>query len=231
MLLLLLARLSMGQNAAKDTEQYRNEYPGLEDDESITCNLRFYRNELASEPRGGLVEDIHRRWMHDYDLLERHHGYIQWIFPIREHGMNYQAKPLQRHEMVAIREDPACRARVVQSYRMMLDFYGFKLVDEASGAVARADNWKPRFHNLSWSSHNWLRVTRILKSLGELGFEHYKLPWLLAICEEVFVTRALSACDRSFVNFWAWTLRKEEDQRQLQKEIAKHYRPAENVEL
>lgn len=27
------------------------------------------------------------RWMGSYDILEREHGYIQWLFPIREQGI------------------------------------------------------------------------------------------------------------------------------------------------
>jgi len=225
--------LSMGNYAAKDTEQYRTGYPGLEDDPNVDCNLRFYRNELASRPQGALIDEIHRNWKGDYRLLESHHGFIQWLFPIRENGMNYEAKPLQLHEMESITGSEECRRRVVLSYRLMLDFYGFKLDDEDSGTVSRSENYKSRFQNLSYSSHNWLRVTRILKSLGELGFEHYKLPWLMAICKEVFDGEApLRACQRSFLSFWSWTLRKEEDQKKLQEEIVRHgYTKAKDVEL
>jgi len=145
--------------------------------------------------------------------------------------MNYQAKPLQKHEMALIQQEPACQGRVIKSYRMMLDFYGWKLDNEETGAVSRTDNYRHRFSNLSHSSHNWLRVTRILKSLGELGFEHYKLPWLMAICNEVFVTKELANCQRSLVSYWAWTLRREEDQKALQTEIGKYYQIPEADEL
>jgi hypothetical protein len=221
----------MGNNAAKDTETYRNGYPGQEDDDRIDVNVRFYQNNIPSKPEGAFIDQIHAQWHGDYSLLERHHGYIQWLFPIREHGMNYQSQPLQMHEMAQIKADPACQARVIKSYRLMLDFYGFDLVDEATGAVRRAENYRGRFQNLCNSSHNWLRVTRILKSLGELGFEHFKLPWLLEITNQVFVTRELSKCQRSLVAYWAWTLRTPADQRALQTEIAKYFRDAENVEL
>lgn len=131
--------------------QYRNGYPGLEDDPGANQNFLFYSNKLSSRPHGAstssspsilsflflsfylvfyvslfsfgitsanelvflpvfvsflarfihllflddlgilgdLVEDIHKKWWYDYDLLEEHHGYIQWLFPIREHGMNW----------------------------------------------------------------------------------------------------------------------------------------------
>ena len=34
--------------------------------------------------------------------IESHHGFIQWIFPIREIGMNSNASPLQLHEIEEI---------------------------------------------------------------------------------------------------------------------------------
>ena len=52
---------------------------------------------------------------------------------------------------------------------MMLDFYGMKMVNEETGEIDRTDNFKARYRNLSFSRHNWLRITRILKSLGELN--------------------------------------------------------------
>jgi hypothetical protein len=39
-------------------------------------------------------------------------------------GMNYQAQRLHLHELQAIVADPKAKARVLKSYRLMLDFYG-----------------------------------------------------------------------------------------------------------
>ena len=48
---------------------------------------------------GDLIEDIHANWKGNYTHLEVHHGYIQWLFPIREHGLNLDAQELQFHEI------------------------------------------------------------------------------------------------------------------------------------
>ena len=136
--------------------------------------------------------------------------------------MNSDAQPLQLHEIKAITADKACLARVVKSYSLMLDFYGFRLCNEETGEIERADNWKKRFRNLCHSSHNWLRVTRILKSLGELGFEHYKLPFLVKIAHECFVTKELLECKTSLLNYWSMTLREKNDQYEMQKVIQKY---------
>jgi hypothetical protein len=82
---------------------------------------------------GDFIDKIHEKWFGDYAHLEIHHGYIQWIFPIREEGVNFSANRLQKHELKAIRADPVIRARVIRSYEMMLDFYGMVLVDRDTG--------------------------------------------------------------------------------------------------
>jgi hypothetical protein len=118
---------------------------------------------------------------------------VQWLFPIREEGMNMSAQELQLHEAEAVKADPKCRARVVKSYQLMLHFYGMELANKETGEVSRAacalstdvvaqikraSHWQARYRHLDNSFHNYLRITRILKSLGELGYEHYKWPFL-----------------------------------------------------
>ena len=65
--------------------------------------------------------------------------------------MNYQSQPLQRHEIEAMKSDPAVVKRVMQSYSMMLDFYGMELLSEESGLVGRSRpprNSDTRYMNL-----------------------------------------------------------------------------------
>ena len=45
---------------------------------------------------------IRRQWFGDYRKLEIHHGYVQWLFPIHEEGMNHLAQVLQTHEKEAM---------------------------------------------------------------------------------------------------------------------------------
>jgi hypothetical protein len=80
------------------------------------------------------------------------------------------------------------------------DELGMVLLDPATGRLGRSPtNWKSRYDNLSYSSHNWLRVTRILKSLGEMGFEHYKAPFMAHIFEEIYEgKRPLKRCEEVY---------------------------------
>ena len=72
-------------------------------------------------------------------------------FPIREYGMNYESQPLQTHELEAMKQDPDVINRIIESYKLMLDFYGMRLVSPESGEVERSlppRNYAPRYKNL-----------------------------------------------------------------------------------
>ena len=49
-------------------------------------NVLFYRNEMESRPSGALIDDLHRNWRGEFERLEMHHGYIQWLFPVFENA-------------------------------------------------------------------------------------------------------------------------------------------------
>jgi len=203
------------ESASSDVERYRKGYPGKRDDLKANKNLLFYQNKIRSEPDGDLIDTIHKEWYGDYSRLEMHHGYIQWLFPIREHGMNMYAQELQQFEAQGIKGDADARKRVVLSYRLMLDFYGMQLIDEESGKVGRKEKgYEMCYDNLEKSSHNWLRVTRILKCLGELGFEQYKRPFLEHLVREIH-QKNLMRCMSSLINYWIPVLKSDADRKLL----------------
>jgi hypothetical protein len=173
-------------------------------------------NKRKSKPDGDYIDQIHKKWKFQYDLLEEHHGYIQWLFPIRESGLNWHAQELQLHEAEAICKDKKAHARVLESYKMMLGFYGMKLTDDKTGTIARAENWKERYANLNRAMHNYLRITRILKCLGELGYEHLKNPFVSFCINEAFVTKALPNVAKSCREYWIYVIRDEKQRRELE---------------
>lgn len=48
----------------------------------------------------------------------------------------------------AFRESEEAKKRLVESYELMLGFYGIQLVNKDTGEVKRAENWRERFANL-----------------------------------------------------------------------------------
>jgi hypothetical protein len=127
--------------------------------------------------------------------------------------MNSMSQKLYPIEARLIREDPVLQERVLLSYKMMLNFYGFKLKapsadnsnDEKS--LERTELAAERLQNLALNSHNFLRITRILKSLGEFGLEDYKLGFIKALSYEVFVSGSLSRARDALLTYWLPVLR------------------------
>ena len=178
-------------------------------------NVLFYRNEVPSKGgeglgvQGELCDNIHANWDGKWQLLETHHAYIQWLFPTFEQSRyNYGAEALTKEGAAMIRADAECCRRVLRSYRLMLRFYGFVLADETTGRIELDANPKERLDNLNESAHNWQRISRILTSLGQLGFARYKKPLLERLETEVrggSIGRAAGACEE----FWAPLVRGE----------------------
>ena len=105
--------------AKRDIEEYRNNYPGARSDSRVTTNYDFYTNKIRSHPDGDYIDVIHKTWFGDYRNLEWHHGYIQWLFPLQEKGLNWSADPLQKHEIEKIKDDPKAMERILESYKLM----------------------------------------------------------------------------------------------------------------
>ncbi|CAF2850815.1 unnamed protein product [Rotaria sp. Silwood2] len=199
--------------AQRDIAEYRSGYPDARQYPRIKDNYDFYINKICSHPDGDFIDNIHKKWFGDYRRLEIHHGYIQWLFPLQERGLNYSAEPLQKHEIELIKKDEKALKRILTSYKLMLDFYGFELVDEKTGEICRLpdDAYKSRFRNLNTSSHNYLRITRILKCLGEFDYEYLKFPFLEQILRESITENTLPNCLRSCKDYWIETLRSRDE--------------------
>ncbi|XP_078111534.1 opioid growth factor receptor isoform X1 [Sander vitreus] len=214
--------------AAKDMQNYRRGYPNLTDDECSEDkmnNLQFYLNKFPSAPDDVYIESFLKEWKNDYKRLERVHSYIQWLFPLREPGVNYMASELTKKEIEAFKKNEDAKKRLVESYELMLGFYGMRLVSKETGEVKRADNWKERFGNLERNMHNNLRITRILKSLGELGFEHYQAPLVRFFLEETLVRKTLSSVKRSVLDYFLFAVLDKQKRQELVRFAYLHFEP------
>lgn len=218
---------SRNRRAMQDTHRYRHHYPDLveRDGNGDMPNLSFYRNEIRFLPNGCFIEDILLNWKDKYDLLEDNHSYIQWLFPLREPGVNWHAKPLTLREVEEFKSSKEVRERFVQAYELMLGFYGIQLEDRDTGKVCRAQNYEKRFQNLNGHSHNNLRITRILKSLGELGLERYQAPLARFFLEETLVHGKLPGVRQSALDYFVFTVRCRHQRRKLLHFAWEHFEP------
>ncbi|KAM6378074.1 opioid growth factor receptor isoform 2-T2 [Pluvialis apricaria] len=216
-------------NAAKDLQRYRHHYPGLiqpeNEEEEEMWNLSFYKNEISFLPQGLHIEILLEAWWDNYEVLEENHSYIQWLFPLREHGMNLRAKPLTCQEIQAFKKSKEVMQRFIRAYQLMLRFYGIILVNEETGELKRAGNWAERFQNLNRFSHNNLRITRILKCLGEMGYEHYQVHLVKFFLTETLVKETLPNVKRSALDYFLFTVRSKRKRRELVHYAWQHFRP------
>ncbi|KAF3697100.1 Opioid growth factor receptor [Channa argus] len=214
--------------AAKDMQNYRRGYPNLADDECSEDkmnNLLFYLNKFPSAPDDVYIDSFLKEWKNDYKRLERVHSYIQWLFPLREPGVNYMASELTKKEIEAFKKNDDAKRRLVEAYELMLGFFGIRLVCKETGEVKRAENWKERFGNLERNMHNNLRITRILKSLGELGFEHYQYPLVRFFLEETLVKKTLSSVKRSVLDYFLFAVLDKQKRQELVRFAYLHFEP------
>jgi hypothetical protein len=121
----------------------------------------------------------------DSSRLERTHDYIQWLFPLREPSdANPDAPVLSRTDVDAFRHDPHLQAQMIRALHVMLRFYGLELrddevpiIDRGQGFDSRAAAWVTR------GNHNFLRLTRILRSLRTVGLDAYAQALFKALAE------------------------------------------------
>ncbi|XP_077351903.1 opioid growth factor receptor-like protein 1 isoform X1 [Festucalex cinctus] len=222
-----LPKMKRSFYAARDLYKYRHCYPNYKKSRQPNeyRNLRFYLNKIPLVPDGIYIEEILTRWRGDYDKLEHNHTYIQWLFPLREQGLNFYAHELTQDEIKEFQSTREAKRRFLAAYSLMLDFYGIKLLDK-SGNVTRSSNWQERFHHLNESQHNYLRITRILKSLGELGYEAFKAPLVRLFLEESLLRNTLPNMQHSILEYFVYTIRRPAVRRQLLRYARQHYRPA-----
>ncbi|XP_066443518.1 opioid growth factor receptor-like [Eleutherodactylus coqui] len=221
--------------AARDMQNYRRGYgqPNLDlttdsqDDEKFMPNLAFYQDKVPFQPSGVNIEEFLQYWWEDYEELEGNHNFIQWIFPLRERGVNYYSEPLTLREIQMMRADEDVMRRLLEAYRLMLGFYGIRLLDEETGDVCRAENWKERYRNLNNRSHNNLRITRILKCLGEMGFGHLQAPLVRFFLEETLCNNYLPNVGRSVLDYFMFTVKDKQERRKLVRYAWENYKPQE----
>ncbi|XP_067287950.1 opioid growth factor receptor-like isoform X2 [Pseudorasbora parva] len=200
-------------HAAKDMQDFRHSILDLDYDpgQGRFYNLEFYHGRIKSSPDDVHIDEFHKKW----------------LFPIQERGVNWNAQVLTKMEIKLFRDDEAAKMKLVKSYKLMLDFYGIRLVNEKTGEVKRTDNWKERFSNLNRYSHNNLRITRILKCLGTLGLQHYQAPLVKFFLHETLVEGNLQNVKQSVLDYFMFAVLDKSERRELVRYAFYNFKPRE----
>ena len=144
----------------------------------------FYRGD-GRDHRGRLLSHIHQ---YSFDALERHHDYIQWLFPLPEpSGANPDAPLLSAEDIAVFHADASLRAMLLRSFRLMLQFYGLEIAEKDIVRSAMFDQRSRVW--LTPGNHNFLRISRILRSLSLLGLRDQAVAFLRCL-EDIYEQHA-----------------------------------------
>ena len=166
-----------------------------------TALVAYYRG-TGPDHRGRLLSDIHE---FGFDELESTHDYIQWLFPLPEpSGANASAPLLSAEDMALFTADTVLRKALLRSFELMLLFFGFRLA-VANGAETVAISKGPDFDErrkvwLQGGNHNFLRITRILRSLTLLGCRQHASAFL-ELLEDIYAEHP-GTIGHTTVTFW-----------------------------
>lgn len=144
----------------------------------------FYLGETADH-RGRILDDLHTQTLEGLELT---HDYIQWLFPLPERSSaNSDAPLLSASDIREFSEREELRSSLLRSLTVMLQFYGMELVQTPAGPeIHRTDTFHLRSKVwLTPFNHNFLRVTRILRSLSLLSCKEYA-DALFRCLEEIY---------------------------------------------
>jgi hypothetical protein len=140
---------------------------------------------------------IEEMWSYSLEQLEDIHSYIQWLFPLRTPGVA-PAALIDDETVAAFRGQPELRDRLLKSFDVMLNFYGLR---RQGDEVVRAETFSKRARNwLTRGNHNFLRITRILTCLRELGLETWSRAFFRCL-EQIHAEYAKVIGPESF-RFW-----------------------------
>lgn len=131
--------------------------------------FRFYRGEGPDSNGRSLVDILD--WSNQ--MKEAQHDYIQELFPLKEPSQfNPDAYVLDNALLNEMKQDPKVIANMKTALSAMLHFYGLRFqldrnkIIELPNFNERSQEW------LTPGNHNFLRLTRILKSLKLFGLHH-----------------------------------------------------------
>jgi hypothetical protein len=154
--------------------------------------IEFYQGE-GRDSEGRTLEEI---WGMSDEELMHNDDVIQWLFPLdQESSFNPDAPLLTGRDIVLFRLSPQLRENTLTSFHRFLAVLGLSFEDDSVKETKDVGLWAA-------PNHNWLRITRILRSSSLLGNEA-EAKALLQFCE----AKATPAAVEFSLAHWKQTIR------------------------
>lgn len=160
--------------------------------------ILFYQGR-GTDRDGRSLEDILRL---DHAELEVDHRFIAWLFPTPEKSsFGFFTPQITDRGVKEFRSSPELRAQLGRAFRFILDFYGLRLADGDDLVVVEASTFSYRARDwVTDGNHNFLRISRILRSLEHLGLAA-EASRFLAYLEDLYDRRSDAIGSRTLA-YW-----------------------------
>jgi hypothetical protein len=161
--------------------------------------LTDFYNEDDTDTKGRDFSDI---LDFSFKQLEQVHDYIQWLFPLTQASkFNPDAPLLTKDDIAAFEKDPILKLNFKKSFEMMLEFYGLEQNPETKEIGPAEDLFAKAFANwMTPGNHNFLRITRILRSMTLLGMKEDALEFFKAL-QVIYKAKADVITETTF-DYW-----------------------------
>lgn len=161
---------------------------------NVSVNLmRFFRNEQPDN-RDRYHKDILQFGKNE---IEYKHDFIQWIFPtIEKSQFHPEAPTFEENFSERFQKDELAKSNYCRSCQMYLNYIGFRCVQGKIECIKQGQIYE-------LPSHNYLRITRMLNSLNQVGNNTCSVNLYQALMKEV---RADSnKIDERTIKYWKET--------------------------
>ncbi len=137
--------------------------------------IGFYLNTSPNSE----VRTLAEVWEMSDDELMDTHDVVQWLFPVTEPSQfNSRAPVLTEKQIDAFRDDPRLRENLRKSFDRFMQVFGLVYDRGEMRQIRNVEIWMHL-------NHNWLRFTRILKSLTILGLPDEALAFVYFLEKKV----------------------------------------------
>jgi len=135
--------------------------------------MQFYKGvyEGGRNKNNTTLEEVWK--FSDYEL-EHIHNYIQWMFPIVEPDYwNRDTPKLCEADIQEFKTNKSLKTKVAKSLLVISQFWGFDIDWDDSGKLKMMKSASYGEKSKKWQTgmnHNFLRITRVIHCLNDLGF-------------------------------------------------------------
>lgn len=161
--------------------------------------IQFYEGTYPANGKSGYYYDQIVEW-NDLELEDRH-DFIQWLFPD-----NAKAPYLTEEDVYYFWTNNFIRERVIYATLRMMRFYGWKFILVDGKLKLTLIDKKYIYNNRTGLqiTHNYLRLTRMMKFLRQIGLFSLSTYVFLMLCRSMRCTPGLLDKVRSMGSLAFW---------------------------